>query len=201
MSNSPNKSTAVCAHSKKHVYRFTAQSLTEQNMESSEVPTCQQCLDCGALLMNVSTIRFTDKEYEGIGPKKGPSGVPTMLMVESMFADQNVFERSFFDGEAILETIKPEEFAENPIALVYAAKREELINNLLRLGRKFKQRDRTIQVAATLMDNFFNNKRSQSLEQLRVLSNRCLYVFCTTFFLIASKFDEIDDRLVFIKDV
>ena len=51
------------------------------------------------------------------------------------------------------------------------------------------------------MDNFFNNKRSQSLEQLRVLSNRCLYVFCTTFFLIASKFDEINDRLVSIKDV
>lgn len=25
-------------------------------------------------------------------------------------------------------------------------------------------------------------------------------MFCTTFFLIASKFDEIDDRLVFIKD-
>ena len=118
-----------------------------------------------------------------------------------MFADQHVFERSFFDGEAILETIKPEALAENPVALVYAAKREELINNLLRLGRKFKQRDRTIQVAATIMDNFFNNKRSQGLDQLRVLSNRCLYVFCTTFFLLASKFDEIDDRLVFIKDV
>lgn len=35
-------------------------------------------MDCGAVLMN---------EYEGVGPKKGPSGVPTMLMVESMFAD------------------------------------------------------------------------------------------------------------------
>ena len=34
-----------------------------------------------------------------------------------------------------------------------------------------------------------------------MLSGRCFYVFCTTFFLIASKFDEIDDRLVFIKDV
>ena len=112
-----------------------------------------------------------------------------------------MFERSFFDGEAILEAIKPEDLAESPIAMVYAAKREELINNLLRLGRKFKQRDRTVHVAATLMDNFFNNKRSQSLEQLRVLSNRCLYVFCTTFFLIASKFDEINDRLVSIKDV
>ena len=34
-----------------------------------------------------------------------------------------------------------------------------------------------------------------------MLSGRCFSVFCTTFFLIASKFDEIDDRLVFIKDV
>ena len=34
-----------------------------------------------------------------------------------------------------------------------------------------------------------------------MLSGRCFSVFCTTFFLIASKFDEIDDRLVFIQDV
>ena len=56
-------------------------------MDRSEPPTCQQCMDCGALIMNVSKELLTHQEYEGIGPKKGPSGIPTMLMVESMFAD------------------------------------------------------------------------------------------------------------------
>lgn len=81
-------------------------------------------------------------------------------------------------------------------------RRDELVSNIYRLGRKFKQRTRTIHVAATLMDNFFLNKRAQNgIRCLDVLSGRCFSIFCTTFFLIASKFDEIDDRLVFIKDV
>jgi len=45
------------------------------------------------------------------------------------------------------------------------------------------------------------NKKTQDKKELGVLSARLFNVFCTTFFLIASKFDEIDDRLVFIKDV
>ena len=82
-------------------------------------------------------------------------------------------------------------------------KRDELVSNLFRLGRKFKQRDRTVHVATTLMDNFFLNKRAQNglVRGLELLSGRCFSTFCTTFFLIASKFEEIDDRLVFIKDV
>ena len=69
MSNSPKKRDRECLHARKHVYRFTAQSLPEQNMESAEVPACQQCLDCGAVLINVSSLVLTEQEYEGVAPK------------------------------------------------------------------------------------------------------------------------------------
>lgn len=51
------------------------------------------------------------------------------------------------------------------------------------------------------MDYFFLNKRSQTEIDIQLMSNQILSVYLTTFFLISSKFYEIDDRLVFIKDV
>jgi len=46
-----------------------------------------------------------------------------------------------------------------------------------------------------LMDRFFFQSKLNSF------SDRVLSLYSTTCFLIASKYDEVDDRLVFISDV
>jgi len=49
------------------------------------------------------------------------------------------------------------------------------------------------------MDRFFMDQRVN--KQIKLLNARTQTVFLTTCFLIASKYDEIDDRLVFINDI
>ena len=77
-----------------------------------------------------------------------------------MFADLARFEDCKVDGYSVLETIDFSQLMEHRVALIYMNRRDELISNLFRLGRKFKQRQRTIHVAATLMDAFFFNRRA-----------------------------------------
>lgn len=67
------------------------------------------------------------------------------------------------------------------------------------IAQKFKQRDRTAHIAVELMDRFFMDNRSN--KEIKHLTPRVQTIYLTTCFLIASKYDEIDDQLVFINDV
>ena len=69
------------------------------------------------------------------------------------------------------------------------------------MGKKFNQRIKTLHIAIELIDRFFLDKRSQSNQDIQLMTPRILSIFLTTCFLIASKYDEIDDQLVFINDV
>jgi hypothetical protein len=69
------------------------------------------------------------------------------------------------------------------------------------MGKKFNQRIKTLHIGIELMDRFFLDKRSQSIPEIQSMTSRILSVYLTTCFLIASKYDEIDDALVFINDV
>lgn len=69
------------------------------------------------------------------------------------------------------------------------------------MGKKFNQRLKTMHVAIEIMDRFFLDKKSQSLADIKEMESRIVNVVLVTCFLIASKYDEIDDQLVFINDV
>ena len=51
------------------------------------------------------------------------------------------------------------------------------------------------------MDRYMLDERSQSDKSISSMSPRQVTIILTTCFLIASKYDEIDDHLVFINDV
>ena len=76
-----------------------------------------------------------------------------------------------------------------------------MVTRIMDMGKKFKQRDKTLHIAIELVDRYFLDRKSQSDKDIQSMSPRVITVFVTTCFLIASKYDEIDDRLVFINDV
>ena len=85
------------------------------------------------------------------------------------------------------------------VASAYASQqRTKLVSKLYSMGDKFKQRTKTVQIGVDLMDRFFLDKRTSSSPQT---PTHFWQVVMTTCFLIASKYDEIDDQLVFINDV
>jgi hypothetical protein len=69
------------------------------------------------------------------------------------------------------------------------------------MGAKFHQRIKTTHIGIELMDRYFLDKRSQNDKDIQSMSPRAVTIVLTTCFLIASKYDEIDDHLVFINDV
>lgn len=91
--------------------------------------------------------------------------------------------------------------AESGVAKTYTDQRATLVQRLFNMGKKFTQRNKTTHIAIELMDRFFLDKRSQTHRDIQSMSPRIVTIFLTTCFLIASKYDEIDDHLVFINDV
>jgi len=68
------------------------------------------------------------------------------------------------------------------------------------MGKKFNQRTKTLHIAIEIMDRFFLDKRAQTLPGYQSMNTKVVNIVMTTCFLIASKYDEIDDQLVFIND-
>ena len=57
-------------------------------------------------------------------------------------------------------------------------------------------------MAVDFLDHYFLNERAQKTEMYdQIMNGRTLNLIMTTCFILASKFDEIDDQLVFIKDI
>jgi len=69
------------------------------------------------------------------------------------------------------------------------------------MGSKFTQRTKTTHIGIELLDRYFLDKNSQNDKEISSMSPRAITIILTTCFLIASKYDEIDDHLVFINDV
>ena len=90
---------------------------------------------------------------------------------------------------------------ENKIARVYTEKRASFVERFFAMGKKFNQRLKTLHIGIELMDRFFLDKRTQALSEYQSMTPRITSIILTTCFLIASKYDEIDDQLVFINDV
>ena len=69
------------------------------------------------------------------------------------------------------------------------------------MGKKFKQRQRTVHIAVELLDRVLLDPRAADNADIQSMSDHIVSVYVCTCFLIASKYDEIDDRLVFIDDI
>jgi len=90
---------------------------------------------------------------------------------------------------------------EHAVAKAYSEQRDALVDRVFQMGKKFNQRIKSLHIAIELMDRFFLDKQSQSQRDIQLMSPRIISIYLTTCFLIASKYDEIDDQLVFINDV
>jgi hypothetical protein len=109
-----------------------------------------------------------------------------MLILNNMFSDELNFDyKSYQLSEKSGKTAKS-----------FMNERDDIISRVYALGMKFHQRSRTIHIAIELIDRYFLNPNCPT-----VLDSKSISIFLTTFFLIASKLDEIDDRLVFVSDV
>jgi hypothetical protein len=69
------------------------------------------------------------------------------------------------------------------------------------MGRHFKQRDRTIHLGIELMDRFFLDPKTQHDPDFEKMTARKVNLVLSTCFMVASKYEEVDDRLVFIGDI
>ena len=89
----------------------------------------------------------------------------------------------------------------NKVAKAFIDQRDKLVGRWLEMGQKFKQRDRTLHIAIELLDRYFLDRRNQIEKGIQSMSPRVVAIYLSTCFLIASKYDEIDDKLVFINDL
>lgn len=88
------------------------------------------------------------------------------------------------------------------VALAYSKIRDEVVERVFGLAARFKQRQRTRHIAVDFLDHYFLNLRAQNHAVYQQIKDpRTLNLILTTCFILASKFDEIDDQLVFIKDI
>jgi len=112
-----------------------------------------------------------------------------------MFQDETRYKIDHF--------IQPKDMhlASNKVARVFNEQRDKLVDRLTTMGKKFNQRMKTTHIAIELLDRFFLDKRAQSMQEYQSMSTKQVSIVLTTCFLIASKYDEIDDQLVFINDV
>ena len=90
---------------------------------------------------------------------------------------------------------------ENQVAAKYTSLRTKLVEKLIKMAKRFKQRPRTVHTGIELLDRFFLDPRTQERLDLKLMPAKKVNTILCTCFLIASKFEEIDDRLVFIDDV
>ena len=66
--------------------------------------------------------------------------VPNQILIENMFSDLAKFQDNVIDDSPVLQTVELANLLDCKVATIYMSRRDELIGNLFRLGRKFKQR-------------------------------------------------------------
>jgi hypothetical protein len=87
------------------------------------------------------------------------------------------------------------------VATQYSEMRAKLVQRFRDLATRFKQSRRTQHVGIEMMDRFFLDPRTQSDPSFRLMKSKTVNTVMITCFLVASKLEELDDRLVFIDDV
>lgn len=158
----------------------------------------KNCKRCGSLIFKVSEFpRLTPLQdlTAAIKPlaEEFNADISPAQLLTKMFQDEARYRIDHF--------LTSRDFAANKVARVYAEQRASLVERMLAMGKKFNQRTKTLHIGVELMDRYFLDRRTQSVASLQQMSPKAVTLVMTTCFLIASKYDEIDDQLVFINDV
>lgn len=117
---------------------------------------------------------------------------PSQLLTK-MFSDEARYKIDHFLPQNALKDF--------PVARIYDQQRNKLVFRIFEMGKQFNQRLKTIHIAVELLDRFFLDRKSQQMREIQQMTPKIVTIILTTCFLIASKYDEIDDQLVFINDV
>lgn len=149
----------------------------------------KNCKRCGSMIFKdqSSAIKPECEEFN--------ADISPAQLLTKMFQDEAKYK---FDHYIRNQDVN---LPKNKVAKAYIDQRDKLVSRLMEMGHKFKQRDKTLHIAVELLDRYFLDRKNQSERDIQPMSARVLTVYLTTCFLVASKYDEIDDRLVFINDV
>lgn len=149
----------------------------------------KNCKRCGSMIFKdlSSAIKAKDEDFN--------ADISPAQLLTKMFQDEARYK---FDQYVHTKDLT---LRENKVARIYTEQRTSLVERIFTMGHKLKQRTKTLHIAIELLDRFFLDRRSQSNSQVMSMSARAVSIMLTTCFLIASKYDEIDDHLVFINDV
>lgn len=141
----------------------------------------KNCKRCGSMIFKdlSSAIKHKQEEFN--------ADISPAQLLTKMFQDEARYK---FDHYI---TMKDLTLRENKVARIYIEQRTTLVERIFLMGKKFNQRIKTLHIGIELMDRFFLDKRSQSNQDIQSMTARILSIYLTTCFLIASKYDEIDD--------
>lgn len=156
----------------------------------------KNCKRCGSLIFKVSEFcRLTPLQdlSAAIKHEHFNADISPAQLLTKMFQDEARYRIDHF--------LTAKDFAGNKVARVYSEQRGSLVDRMLAMGKRFNQRTKTLHIGVELMDRYFLDKRTQAAASLQQMSPKAVTLVMTTCFLIASKYDEIDDQLVFINDV
>jgi len=159
--------------------------------QSSHLPVSQalvgdyielkNCKRCGSMIFKDLTASIKPKKEE-FNADISPAQILT-----KMFQDEARYKVDHFISYKDISQ------AQNGVARSYSQQRSSLIDRFLAMGLKFKQRQKTLHIGIEIMDRFFLDQRSQALPDVVSMAPKMVSIILTTCFLIASKYDEIDD--------
>lgn len=113
------------------------------------------------------------------------NGISPMQQLDLMFKGEcDLYDKRLLRNEEVTQD-------DHKISFEYLKCRDDLVSRILCIAQKFKQRDRTAHIAVELLDRFFMDHRAN--KEIKQLTPRIQTIYLTTCFLIASKYDEIDD--------
>lgn len=139
----------------------------------------KNCKRCGCMIFKDLTAAIKPKS-EDFNADISPAQLLT-----KMFSDEARYKVDHFLPACALKDF--------PVARIYSEQRTKLVNRIFDMGKTFSQRLKTTHIAVELLDRFFLDRRSQSLRDIQGMSAKVVTIILTTCFLIASKYDEIDD--------
>ena len=103
----------------------------------------KNCKSCGSAVFDRSVpaaIKCPESEFKS---EQAP-----MMLLANMFTDQLKYSHDHLVREP-----------QSSVHRTYFAKREEMVDRLFAMGKKFKQRQRTVHVALEIMDRYFLDPR------------------------------------------
>jgi hypothetical protein len=154
-------------------------ALANSNALAGDYVELKNCKRCGCMIFKDLTAAIKPKS-EDFNADISPSQLLT-----KMFSDEARYKIDHFLPQTALKDF--------PVARIYDNQRNKLVCRIFEMGKQFNQRLKTIHIAVELLERFFLDRKSQQMREIQQMTSKIVTIILTTCFLIASKYDEIDD--------